>query len=50
MWPDATNTQELLDQAKRGDSRAAQDLLTRHREAVRRAKIKSALGPAGPAT
>ena len=36
MWPDATNTQELLVQAKKGDSDAVDQLLAKHREAVRR--------------
>ncbi|MSQ94440.1 MAG: sigma-70 family RNA polymerase sigma factor [Gemmataceae bacterium] len=36
MWPDATNTQELLAQAKAGDADAVDHLLARHREAIRR--------------
>src|SRR4051812_31696523 len=36
MWPDATQTQELLAQAKAGDAAAVNRLLDRHREAVRR--------------
>src|SRR5438309_11788404 len=36
MWPDSTNTQELLAQAKKGDADAVDQLLARHREAVRR--------------
>src|SRR4051794_27603180 len=36
MWPDATTTQELLDQAKAGDAQAVNRLLDRHREPVRR--------------
>src|SRR5476651_437519 len=36
MWPDATNTQELLVQAKAGDADAVEQLLARHREPVRR--------------
>jgi RNA polymerase sigma-70 factor, ECF subfamily len=36
MWPDATNTQELLAQAKKGDANAVDQLLAKHREAVRR--------------
>src|SRR5712675_3129989 len=36
MWPDATSTQELLDQARQGDAEAVDALLARHREPVRR--------------
>lgn len=36
MWPDATNTQQLLDQAKAGNADAVEQLLTRHREPIRR--------------
>ena len=36
MWPNSTETQQLLDQAKRGDGAALEALLTRHRESVRR--------------
>src|SRR5438477_13140998 len=36
MWPDATQTQELLEQAKRGDADAVEQLLARHREPIRR--------------
>lgn len=36
MWPEATRTQELLDQARRGDAEAVEQLLARHREPVRR--------------
>src|SRR5215212_3229647 len=36
MWPEASNTQELLDKAKTGDADAVQELLARHREPVRR--------------
>src|SRR6187431_1722131 len=36
MWPDATTTQELLDQARKGDAEAVDRLLARHREPVRR--------------
>ena len=36
MWPDSSETQELLDRAKRGDERAVNALFDRHREAVRR--------------
>jgi RNA polymerase sigma-70 factor, ECF subfamily len=45
MWPQGADTQQLLDQAKRGDDRAAQDLLARHREPVRR-MIELRLDPA----
>ncbi|HKD78022.1 MAG TPA: sigma-70 family RNA polymerase sigma factor [Ktedonobacterales bacterium] len=36
MWPDATQTQELLDQARQGDADAVDRLLAKHREAIRR--------------
>ncbi|MBI2806846.1 MAG: sigma-70 family RNA polymerase sigma factor [Planctomycetes bacterium] len=36
MWPDQTNTQELLDQVKAGDADAVDRLLARHREPIRR--------------
>lgn len=36
MWPEATRTQELLEQARRGDAEAVEQLLARHREPVRR--------------
>ena len=36
MWPEATQTQELLDQARQGDPAAVDRLLARHREPVRR--------------
>jgi RNA polymerase sigma-70 factor (ECF subfamily) len=36
MWPDPTDTQQLLDQAKGGDPAAVDQLLARHREPVRR--------------
>src|SRR6266704_915014 len=36
MWPNTADTQELLDQAKRGDGQAVEALLARHRDAVRR--------------
>jgi RNA polymerase sigma-70 factor (ECF subfamily) len=36
MWPNTKETQELLDQAKRGEARAVESLLSRHRESVRR--------------
>ena len=36
MWPDATNTQELLAQAKKGDADAVDQLLAKHREPIRR--------------
>src|SRR5437868_5047087 len=45
MWPDANNTQELLAQAKSGDADAVEQLLARHREAVRR-MIELRLDPA----
>ncbi len=36
MWSNSTETQELLDQVRHGDSGAVDMLLARHREAVRR--------------
>jgi RNA polymerase sigma-70 factor (ECF subfamily) len=36
MWPNTKETQELLDQAKRGEAQAVETLLARHRESVRR--------------
>jgi RNA polymerase sigma-70 factor (ECF subfamily) len=36
MWPQAADTQVLLDQAKGGDARAVEQLLARHREPIRR--------------
>jgi RNA polymerase sigma-70 factor (ECF subfamily) len=36
MWPNSAETQQLLDQAKQGDSQAVEALLARHRDAVRR--------------
>ena len=36
MWPDAPETQELIAQAKAGDRAAIEQLLARHREALRR--------------
>jgi RNA polymerase sigma-70 factor (ECF subfamily) len=36
MWPDSSQTQELLDQARGGDAAAINSLLERHREALRR--------------
>jgi RNA polymerase sigma-70 factor, ECF subfamily len=36
MWPQSTDTQILLDQAKQGDETAVNQLLARHREAIRR--------------
>jgi len=45
MWPDPQQTRDLLDRAKTGDSDAANDVLDRHREALRRA-IALRLDPA----
>lgn len=45
MWPDPQQTRDLLDRAKTGDDAAANDLLERHREAIRRA-ISLRLDPA----
>jgi RNA polymerase sigma-70 factor (ECF subfamily) len=36
MWPDASQTKELLSQARAGDADAVNGLLDRHREALRR--------------
>ena len=36
MWPDATDTQQLLTQAKNGDADAVDRLLAKHREPIRR--------------
>jgi len=36
MWPDAPQTEELLQRARGGDSAAVSDLLDRHRQALRR--------------
>ena len=36
MWPDSSQTQELLAEARQGDPRAIADLLDRHRDALRR--------------
>lgn len=36
MWPKPTDTQELLAQAKEGDADAVEQLLAKHRDAVRR--------------
>jgi RNA polymerase sigma-70 factor (ECF subfamily) len=36
MWPDAMQTQELLDKAKEGNADAVDQLLARHREPIRR--------------
>src|SRR5436190_4005304 len=36
MWPQATETDQLLDQARQGRAEAVEQLLARHREPVRR--------------
>src|ERR1700736_4578701 len=36
MWPDSTETQELLQRARRGEKTAVEQLLARHREPVQR--------------
>jgi RNA polymerase sigma-70 factor, ECF subfamily len=36
MWPDSSETQQLLDLARAGDAAARNSLLERHREALRR--------------
>jgi RNA polymerase sigma-70 factor, ECF subfamily len=45
MWPNTPETQELLDQARRGDAGAVDRLLTCHRESLRRV-ISLRLDPA----
>src|SRR5690606_9292784 len=37
LWPDAADTQTLLDRARSGDADAVDQLLARHRPALRRA-------------
>jgi RNA polymerase sigma-70 factor (ECF subfamily) len=36
MWPDSDRTQELLREARKGDRAAVDDLMERHRDALRR--------------
>ena len=36
MWPESSRTQELIQQAQRGDAGAVDELLARHREPIRR--------------
>jgi RNA polymerase sigma-70 factor (ECF subfamily) len=36
VWPDSSQTQELLDRARQGESPAVNELLDRHRDALRR--------------
>jgi RNA polymerase sigma-70 factor (ECF subfamily) len=36
MWPDSSQTQELMQQARQGDAEAVNQLLQRHRAALRR--------------
>ena len=36
MWPNAENTEQLLSNAREGDGNAVNQLLDRHRDAVRR--------------
>ncbi len=36
MWPNTPETQDLLDRARRGESAAVEQLLTAHRDALRR--------------
>jgi RNA polymerase sigma-70 factor (ECF subfamily) len=36
MWPNTTDTQELLDKAKQGNAAAVEQLLAQHREPIRR--------------
>jgi RNA polymerase sigma-70 factor (ECF subfamily) len=36
MWPSSQETLDLLEQARRGETRAVEELLSRHRESVRR--------------
>jgi RNA polymerase sigma-70 factor (ECF subfamily) len=45
MWPDAQETQELLAAARSGKGEAVTELLTKHRDALRRA-ISARLDPA----
>ena len=45
MWPTSRETLELLEEIRRGDARAADELLGRHRESVRR-MINLRLDPA----
>lgn len=45
MWSESAPTQELLDKARQGDEPARQELLARHREALRR-MISLRLDPA----
>jgi RNA polymerase sigma-70 factor (ECF subfamily) len=45
MWPNSADTQQLLDEARRGDGQAVEALLARHRAAVRR-MIELRLDPA----
>src|SRR6516165_10714314 len=45
MWPDQPQTQELLDQARRGEAEAVERLLTAHRDPLRR-MIAMRLDPA----
>src|SRR3989442_8334793 len=45
MWPDAPETEQLLQRAKRGDGAAVNELLNRHREALRR-MVELRLDPA----
>jgi len=48
MWPDSTETQELLQRARRGEKTAVEQLLARHREPVQRMiglRLDRALAP-----
>ena len=45
MWPDADKTRSLLDRVNAGDSAAVDDLLSGHREPLRRA-VELRLDPA----
>src|SRR5256885_3144439 len=45
MWPDPDRTRTLLDRVKAGDAAAVDDLLTQHREPLRRA-VQLRLDPA----
>jgi RNA polymerase sigma-70 factor, ECF subfamily len=45
MWPDSSETRDLLDQARRGEAAAVDRLLTAHREPLRRA-VSLRLDPA----
>jgi RNA polymerase sigma-70 factor (ECF subfamily) len=48
MWPESSETQQLLEQARQGEAAAVEQLLTRHREPMRRVielRLDPAIGP-----